>query len=144
MVVNTIWFDIKVKCCKGNTKALHPTKKVYNLYTNICSIPVCLHVKECVCFYCHLTLFMRNKLIYKGFKSVRCFGIILHTPAYILHTPPHCRAVGLDVCGGGYATGEQKNLSERQTILLPYAVILSSHACAVWQPVGCASCVGCV
>ena len=44
----------------------------------------------------------------------------------------------------GYATGEQKNLSERQTFLLPYAVILSSHACAVWQPVGCASCVGCV
>ena len=45
---NTIWFDIKVKCCKGNTKALHPSKKVYNLYTNICPFPVRLHVKECV------------------------------------------------------------------------------------------------
>ena len=71
MVVNAIWFSTKVKCCKGNTKTLHPSKKVYNLYTNICSLPVCLHVKESVCFYCHLTLFMRNKLIYRGFKSVR-------------------------------------------------------------------------
>ena len=68
---HTIWFDIKVKCCKGNTKTLHPTKKVYNLYTNICFLPVCLLVKECVCFYCHLTLFVRNKLIYRDFKSVR-------------------------------------------------------------------------
>jgi hypothetical protein len=24
-----------------------------------------------VCFYCHLTLFMRNKLIHRCFKSVR-------------------------------------------------------------------------
>ena len=71
MVVNTIRFSTKVKCCKGNTEALHPTKKVYNLYTNICPLAVCLLVKECVCFYCHLTLFMRNKLIYRGFKSVR-------------------------------------------------------------------------
>ena len=71
MVVNTIWFDIKVKCCKGNTKALHPTKKVYNLYTNICPLPVSLLVKESVYFYCHLTLFVRNKLIDRGFKSVR-------------------------------------------------------------------------
>ena len=71
MVVNTILVSTKVKCCKGNTKALYPSKKVYNLYTNICSPPVCLHVKECVCFYCHLTLFIRNKLIYSGFKSVR-------------------------------------------------------------------------
>ena len=71
MVVNTICFSTKVKCCKGNTKALHPTKKVYNLYTNICSFPVSLLIKECVCFYCHLTLFMRNKLIFNGFKSVR-------------------------------------------------------------------------
>ena len=71
MVVNTIWVSTKVKCCKGNTKALLPTKKVYNLYTNICTLPVIPHVKECVCFYCHLTLFVRNKLIYRGFKSVR-------------------------------------------------------------------------
>ncbi len=70
MVVTTIWFDTKVKCCKGNTKALHPSKKVYNLYTNICSLPVIPHVKECVYFYCHLTLFVRNKLIFNGFKSV--------------------------------------------------------------------------
>ncbi|MBD8978217.1 MAG: hypothetical protein EGQ88_06540, partial [Prevotellamassilia timonensis] len=69
--VNTIWFDIKVKCCKGNTKALHPTKKVYNLYTNICPLPASLLVKECVHFYCHLTLFARNKLIFRAFKSVR-------------------------------------------------------------------------
>ena len=68
---HTIWFDIKVKCCKGNTKTLHPTKKVYNLYTNICSLPVRLHVKECVCFYCHLTLFVCNKLIFKDSKCVR-------------------------------------------------------------------------
>ena len=71
MVVTTIWFDIKVKCCKGNTKTLLPSKKVYNLYTNICFLPVLPLVKECVCFYCHLTLFMRNKLIYRDFKSVR-------------------------------------------------------------------------
>ena len=73
IILNTYlqFFDTKVKCCKGNTEALYPTKKVYNLYTNICSLPVSLHVKECVCFYCHLTLFMRNKLIYRGFKSVR-------------------------------------------------------------------------
>ena len=68
---HTIWFSTKVKCCKGNTKALFPSKKVYNLYTNICPLAVCLHVKECVCFYCHLTLFVRNKLIFRGFKSVR-------------------------------------------------------------------------
>ena len=71
MVVNTIWFSTKVKCCKGNTKTLHPSKKVYNLYTNICSLPVCLLVKECVHFYCHLTLFTHNKLIFRYFKSVR-------------------------------------------------------------------------
>ena len=71
MVVNTIGSDTKVKCCKGNTKSLHLSKKVYNLYTNICSLPVCLHVKESVRFYCHLTLFVRNKLIFRCFKSVR-------------------------------------------------------------------------
>ena len=86
MVVNTIWFDIKLKCCKGNTKALHPTKKVYNLYTNICSLPVSPLVKECLCFHCHLTLFVRNKLIYRDFKSVRWFQNILHTPTYILQS----------------------------------------------------------
>ena len=52
------------------TKTLHPTKKVYNLYTNICFLPVIPLIKESVCFYCHLTLFMRNKLIFNGFKSV--------------------------------------------------------------------------
>ena len=71
MVVNAIWFSTKVKCCKGNTKTLHPSKKVYNLYTNICPLPVISLVKECVCFYCHLTLFMRNNLIISYFKSVR-------------------------------------------------------------------------
>ena len=71
MVVNAIWFSTKVKCSKGNTKTLHPSKKVYNLYTNICSLPVCLHIKESVWFYCHLTLFVHNKLIINYFKSVR-------------------------------------------------------------------------
>ena len=71
MVITTIWFSTKAKRCKGNTKALHPTKKVYNLYTNIFPIPVIPLVKECVCFYCHLTLFVHNMLIYRGFKSVR-------------------------------------------------------------------------
>ena len=71
MVVNTICFCTKVKCCKGNTEALHPSRKVYNLYTNICPLPVIPLIKECVRFYCHLTLFVRNRLIYRGFKSVR-------------------------------------------------------------------------
>ena len=105
MVVNTICFSTKVKCCKGNTEALHPSKKVYNLYTNICPLPVIPLVKEYVRFYCHLTLFVRNKLIYRCFKSVRWFQSILHTPAYILHTTPRCLAVGFVVCGGLYTTG---------------------------------------
>ena len=71
MVVNTICFSTKVKCCKGNTEALHPSKKVYNLYTNIWFLALIPLVKECVCFYCHLTLFVRNNLIYRCFKSVR-------------------------------------------------------------------------
>jgi hypothetical protein len=71
MVVNTICFTTKEKCSKGNTEALHPSKKVYNLYTNICPLPVIPLVKECMSFYCHLTLFVRNKLIYRCFKSVR-------------------------------------------------------------------------
>ena len=78
----------------GLTKALHPSKEVYDLLTNICSIPVCLLINECVCFYCHLTLFVRNKLIYKGFKSLRCVQSILHIPCIHLthHTPlPHSR-----------------------------------------------------
>ena len=94
MVVNTICFITKVKCCKGNTEALHPSKKVYNLYTNICPLPVIPLVKEYMCFYCHLTLFVRNKLIYRGFMSVRCIQSILHTPCIHLthHTPlPHSR-----------------------------------------------------
>ena len=64
-------FGLIHKCCKGNTKALHPSKKVYNLYTNICTLPVIPLIKESACFYYHLTLFMRNKLIYRRFKSVR-------------------------------------------------------------------------
>ena len=71
MVVYAIWFSTKVKCCKGNTKTLHPSKKVYNLYTNICFLALTPLVNECVCFYCHLTLFVRNKLIINYFKSVR-------------------------------------------------------------------------
>ena len=71
MVVNTIWFSTKVKCCKGNTKTLHPSKKVYNLYTNICFHALSPLVKECMCFYCYLTLFVCNKLIHRRFKSVR-------------------------------------------------------------------------
>ena len=65
------YYNLVQKCCKGNTKALHPTKKVYNLYTNICVLAVFPLVKECVCFYCHLTPFVRNKLIFIYFKSVR-------------------------------------------------------------------------
>ena len=34
-------------------------------------LPINPPINECVCFYCHLTLFVRNKLIHKGFKSVR-------------------------------------------------------------------------
>ncbi len=47
------------------------TKKCTYLYTNICVLAVSLLINECMRFYCHLTLFIRNKLIYKGFKSVR-------------------------------------------------------------------------
>ena len=71
MVVYAIWFSTKVKCCKGNTKTLHPSKKVYNLYTNICFLALTPLVNECVCFYCHLTLVVRNKLMINYFKSVR-------------------------------------------------------------------------
>ena len=46
-------------------------KRLTNLYTNISPFPVCLHVNEYECFYCHLTLFVRNKLIYRCFKCVR-------------------------------------------------------------------------
>ena len=55
----------------------------------ICPHAVCLLINECVCFYCHLTLFVRNKLIYRCFKSVRCVQSILHTPCIYLthHTP---------------------------------------------------------
>ena len=53
-------------------RAVDQSRAAYSSYTNICPpLPVCLLVKECVCFYCHLTLFMRNKLIYRCFKSVR-------------------------------------------------------------------------
>ena len=116
-------------------------KSVQLVHKYLLFLPVCLHVKECVCFYCHLTLFVRNKLIHRGFKSVRWFQSILHTPAYILHTLPRCRAVGFVVCGGLYGIGEQKNLSEQQTFLPPYAVMSTSRACIVWQRVGCVGCV---
>ena len=102
---------MEIYCCPAKRRnatfsVLKPfIKRVYNLYTYICPLPVYLLVKGCVCFYCHLTLFMRNKLIYRGFKSVRCIQSIIHYPAYILHAPPRCRAVCLDVCGGVYATG---------------------------------------
>ena len=78
----------------GLAKALHPSKEVYNLLTNICPHAVCLLIHECVRFYCHLTLFVRNKLIYRDFKSVGCVQSILHTPCIHLthHTPlPHSR-----------------------------------------------------
>ena len=52
-------------------RAVDQSRTAYSSYTNICSLPVIPHVKECVCFYCHLTLFVRNKLIYRRFKSVR-------------------------------------------------------------------------
>ena len=52
-------------------RAVDQSRTAYSSYTNICSLPVIPHVKECVCFYCHLTLFVRNKLIYRCFKSVR-------------------------------------------------------------------------
>ena len=94
------------KTPKRNFFRLKPFIKKGTICTHIFAPPpVCLLVKEIVCFYCHLTLFIRNKLIYRGFKSVRCIQSIIHYPAYILHAPPRCRAVSLDVCGGFYATG---------------------------------------
>lgn len=52
-------------------RAVDQSRTAYSSYTNICSLPVIPHVKECVYFYCHLTLFVRNKLIHRCFKSVR-------------------------------------------------------------------------
>ena len=52
-------------------RAVDQSRAAYSSNTNICSLPVIPHVKECVCFYCHLTLFVRNKLIHRCFKSVR-------------------------------------------------------------------------
>ena len=52
-------------------RAVDQSRTAYSSYTNICSLPVIPHVKECVCFYCHLTLFARNKLIFRYFNSVR-------------------------------------------------------------------------
>ena len=52
-------------------RAVDQSCTAYSSYTNICPLPVIPHVKECVCFYCHLTLFVRNKLIHRTFKSVR-------------------------------------------------------------------------
>ena len=52
-------------------RAVGQSRVACSSYTNICPLPVIPHVKECVCFYCHLTLFVRNKLIHRCFKSVR-------------------------------------------------------------------------
>ena len=52
-------------------RAVDQSCTAYSSYTNICPLPVIPHVKECVCFYCHLTLFVRNRLIHRCFKSVR-------------------------------------------------------------------------
>ena len=52
-------------------RAVDQSRTACSLYTNICPLPVIPHVKECVCFYCHLTLFVCNKLIHRCFKSVR-------------------------------------------------------------------------
>ena len=52
-------------------RAVDQSRTAYSSYTNICSLPVIPHVKESVCFYCHLTLFMRNRLIHRCFKSER-------------------------------------------------------------------------
>ena len=94
------------KTTKRNFFRLKPFIKKGTICTHIFApsprLPTC---KKSVCFYCHLTLFMCNKLIYRGFKSVRYVQSIIHYPAYILHAPPHCRAVSLDVCGAFYATG---------------------------------------
>ena len=38
-------------------RAVDQSRTAYSSYTNICPLPVCLLVKEGVCFYCHLTLF---------------------------------------------------------------------------------------
>ena len=84
-----IQFGLIQKRCKGLVKALPPSKEVCNLHTNICPHAVCLLINECVCFYCHLTLFARNKLIYRGLKSVRCIQSILHTPCiHLTHLTP--------------------------------------------------------
>ena len=78
----------------GLTKALHPSKEVCNLLTNIFPHAVCPLINKCVCVYFHLTPFVRNRLIYRDFKSVRCVQSILHIPCIHLthHTPlPHSR-----------------------------------------------------
>ena len=90
--------DRRTRVLKSNTKALNPSTKCTTctqIFAPLSDIPL---VKESACFYCHLTLFVRNKLIYRGFKSVRWFQSILHSPAYILHILPRCLAVNMDVC----------------------------------------------
>ena len=77
-----------------------------SITSQVCSGFVTPLINEYVCFHCHLTLFVHNKLIYKDFKCVRWFQSILHSLAYILPITPRCRAVGLGVCGGLYATGK--------------------------------------
>ena len=62
---------VTAAAAKEVQRAVDQSRTAYSSSTNICPLPVCLLVKECVCFYCHLTLFMRNKLIHRCFKSVR-------------------------------------------------------------------------
>ena len=75
------------------------------------------------------------------FQECKMISKYLTHPCHILHTLPCSLAVDLDVCYGGYGTGTQKNQSEQQTFLFPYAVISPSRACAVWQHEGCVGCV---
>ena len=62
---------VTAAAAKEVQRAVDQSRTAYSSYTNICPLPVIPHVKECVCFYCHLTLFVRNKLIHRCFKGVR-------------------------------------------------------------------------
>ena len=69
-----------------HNKVHHSQYRVSQMFV---PLPINPPINECVCFYCHLTLFVRNKLIYKGFKSVRCVQSILHTPCiHLTHYTP--------------------------------------------------------
>ncbi len=62
---------VTAAAAKEVQRVVDQSRTAYSSYTNICPLSVIPHVKECVCFCCHLTLFMRNKLIHRCFKSVR-------------------------------------------------------------------------